>query len=387
MRFLHTADWHVGKTLVGRSRLDEQEEVCAEIVEIAKRERVDCVLVAGDIFDSPAPTADAQRVVCDALAEIAGAGMAAVIVGGNHDHRRLAALRKLAGRLNIVIRPGRGEGAEGGVFSYVKNGEQAKIAMLPWIPECRIVDSHQILLPRNEWNQVYAEQIAACCSRLAKSFAANTINILLAHLFVYGAEASGSERSAHVAQAFAVRPDQLPPAHYIALGHLHRPQEVAAASRVYGRCVYAGSPLQLDFGERGQQKRVVIVDARAESPVNVESIPLVKGRRLRDVVTTIDQLQSIAVEAGDDFLRVVVKARARISGLAQQVSAALPNAVTVEQELAATAAVLPPLPDHRNPRERFRQFLMEQKNLVATPEMLATFDRLYDEAKHAADEA
>jgi len=127
MRFLHTADWHVGKTLQGRSRLDEYEQLSAEIVDIAKRERIDCLLLAGDIFDSPAPTADAQRVVCDALAEIAGAGMAAVIVGGNHDHRRLAALRKLAGRLKIFIRPGPREGDEGGLISYPKNGEQAAV--------------------------------------------------------------------------------------------------------------------------------------------------------------------------------------------------------------------------------------------------------------------
>jgi exonuclease SbcD len=393
MRFLHTADWHVGKTLVGRSRLDEQEQVAAEIVDIAKRERVDCVLLAGDIFDSPAPTTDAQRVVCDALAEIAGAGMSAAIVGGNHDHRRVAALRKLAGRLQIFIRPGPREGDEGGVITYPKNGEQAKIAMLSWIPESRIVDSRQIQRPRNEWNQVYSEYVAARCSRLAKGFGANTINILLAHLFVDGAEATGSERPAHVSQAFAVRPDQLPQAHYIALGHLHRPQEVAAASRyvdgrcVLGRCVYAGSPLQLDFGECGQQKRVVIVDARVASPTSVESIPLVSGRKLRDVVTTIDQLPSIAGEAGTDFLRVVVKARARISGLSQHVSAALPNAVTVEQELTAAPAVLRPSPDQRSPRERFRQFLREQKNLAVSPEMLEAFDRLYDEVKHAADEA
>ena len=393
MRFLHTADWHIGKTLVGRSRLAEQEQVAAEIVDIAKRERIDCVLLAGDIFDSPAPTADAQRVVCDALAEIAGAGMAAAIVGGNHDHRRVAALRKLAGRLQIFIRPGPREGDEGGVITYPKNGEQAKIAMLSWIPESRIVDSRQIQRPRNEWNQVYSEYVAERCSRLAKGFAANTINILLAHLFVDGGEASGSERQAHVSQAFAVRPDQLPQAHYIALGHLHRPQEVAAASRyvngrsVYGRCVYAGSPLQLDFGECGQQKRVVIVDARAESPTSVESIPLVSGRKLRDVVTTIDQLPSVAGEAGSDFLRVVVRARTRIPGLSQHVSAALPNAVTVEQELTAGPAVVPPSPDFRNPRERFRQFLRAEKNLVVSPEMLEAFDRLYDEVKHAADEA
>lgn len=383
MRFLHTADWHVGKTLQGRSRLDEQEQVSAEIVDIAKRERIDCVLLAGDIFDSPAPTADAQRVVCDALAEIAGAGMAAVVVGGNHDQRRLAALRKLAGRLKIFIRPGPREGDEGGMISYPKNGEQARIAMLPWIPEFQIVDSRQILRPRNEWNQVYSEHVAARCSRLAKGFAANTINILLAHLFVYGADASGSERPAHVAEAFAVRPDQLPQAHYIALGHLHKPQEVSASSR----CVYAGSPLQLDFGERGQQKRVVIVDARAESPASVESIPLLSGRKLRDVVTTIDQLASVAGQAGADFLRVVVRARTRIPGLSQRVSAALPNAITVQQELPATPAVLRPSPDLQNPRERFRQFVREQKNLAVSLELLEAFDRLYDEAKHAADEA
>ena len=203
-----------------------------------------------------------------------------------------------------------------------------------------------------------------------------------------GGEATGSERQAHVSQAFAVRPDQLPLAHYIALGHLHRPQEVPAASRcVFGRCIYAGSPLQLDFGECGQQKRVVIVDARVASPTSVESIPLVSGRKLRDVVTTIDQLPSVAGEVGTDFLRVVVRARARISGLSQHVSAALPNAVTVEQDLMATPAVVPPSPDQRSPRERFRQFLREQKNLAVSPEMLEAFDRLYDEVKHAADEA
>jgi exonuclease SbcD len=383
MRFLHTADWHVGKTLLGRSRLDEQEQVAAEILDIAKREHIDCVLLAGDIFDSHAPTADAQRVVCDALAEMAGAGMAVVIVGGNHDFRRLPALRKLAGRLNIFIRPGPREGDESGMISYPKNGEQAKIAMLSWIPESRIVDSRQILRPRNEWNQVYSEHVAARCRRLASGFAANSINILLAHLFVDGADVTGSERPAHIAQAFAVRPDQLPQAHYIALGHLHKPQEVPASSR----CVYAGSPLQLDFGERGQQKRVLIVDVRAESQASVESVCIASGRKLRDVVTTIDQLQSVADKAGTDFLRVVVKARTRISGLSQQVSAALPNAVTVQQELTAAPPVLRPTPVDQIPRERFRQFVREQKNLVVSAEMIEAFDRLYDEAKHAADEA
>jgi hypothetical protein len=119
----------------------------------------------------------------------------------------------------------------------------------------------------------------------------------------------------------------------------------------------------------------------------MESILLVSGRKLRDVVTTIDKLESVAGEAGSDFLRVVVRARTKISGLSQQVSAALPNAVTVHQELPATPVGGRPAPDLQNPRERFRQFVWEQKNLVVSPEMLEAFDELYSEAKYAADEA
>ena len=141
MRFLHTADWHIGKTLFGRSRLDEQEQVTAEIVDIAKREKIDCVLLAGDVFEHLAPTGDAERVVCDALAEFAGAGISSVVVGGNHDHpRRLAALRNLGSPLKIFIRPDPAASADGGVIFFQKTGEMAQIAVLPWVPEFKIVD-------------------------------------------------------------------------------------------------------------------------------------------------------------------------------------------------------------------------------------------------------
>ncbi len=205
----------------------------------------------------------------------------------------------------------------------------------------------------------------------------------MAHLFVDGAESSGSERPAHVAQSFAVLPAQLPRAHYIALGHIHKPQAISASSP----CLYAGSPLQLDFGERGQQKRVVIVDAQAECPASVESIPLASGRRLREVVTTMDKLKATAEEVGDDFVRVVVRAPAKIASLAQHVSAALPNAVAVQQEFTLTPSAARPSLDLSNPRERFRQFVREQKNAAAPAELLEAFDRLYEEARHEANEA
>jgi exonuclease SbcD len=383
MRFLHTADWHVGKTLFGRSRLDEQEQVIAEIVEIARREKVDCVLLAGDVFESLAPTGDAERVVCDALAELAGAGVATVVVGGNHDHpRRLAALRKLGNPLRIFVRPDPAAPAAGGVIPFHVNGESAQIAVLPWVPEFKIVDICQMMKPEDEWYEAYSDNVAAMCRHLSVSFSERTINILVAHLFTYGAETSGSERQIHVAQPFAVKPGQLPQAQYIALGHIHKPQEVGSGSR----CFYSGSPLQLDFGELNQQKRIVIVDAKAGFPANIDSLPLSSGRKLREVTTTIDKLPSVAAEVGSDFLRVVIQAATKISGLAQQVCEVLPNALVVKQDVAETIEIMANAePISQSPRDLFDRFVREQKNTVASQEMLAKFDELYKEAKYATD--
>ncbi len=383
MRFLHTADWHIGKTLFGRSRLDEQEQVIAEILDIARREQVQCVLLAGDVFESLAPTGDAERVVCDALAEFAGAGIATVVVGGNHDHpRRLAALRKLGNPLRIYVRPDPVPQAGGGVIVFSAHGETAQIAVLPWVPEYKVVDITQMMNPEDTWYEAYSENVAAMCRHLAVGFSESTINILAAHLFAYGAETSGSERAVHVSQPYAIKPAQLPQAQYVALGHIHKPQEIGSSSR----CFYSGSPLQLDFGERDQQKRVVIVDVKAGFPANIESIPLSSGRKLREVVTTINQLPSLAAEAGGDFLRVIVKTGSRISGLPQQVCEMLPNALDVRQELPDVSALSAPVASaSQSPRELFERFVRETKGTAASPEMLAKFEELYNEAKYAAD--
>lgn len=383
MRFLHTADWHVGKTLFGRSRLDEQEQVIAEIVDIARREHVDCVLLAGDVFESLAPTGDAERVVCDALAEFAGAGIASVVAGGNHDHpARLAALRKLGNPLKIFIRPDPVSPADGGVISLQIGDEVAEIAVLPWVPDFKIVDICKMMGPEDTWYEAYSENVAAMCRHLTASFTERTINILVAHLFAYGAETSGSERPRHTSQPFAVKPAQLPQAHYIALGHIHKPQEIGSSSR----CFYSGSPLQLDFGEREQQKRVVIVDVKPGYPASIESIPLVSGRRLREVTTTVDKLPSVASMAGSDLLRVIVTADARISGLSQQVCEVLPNALDVRQELTIVSApVTKGVSASQSPRELFERFVKENKGTSVSLEMLAKFEELYHEAKYAAD--
>src|SRR5262249_32252732 len=117
MKFLHTSDWHVGRTVRGRSRDAEHIAALAQVLEHAKEQAVDCVLVAGDVFDTTAPTAESEKIVYDFFRELYGAGIPAVLIAGNHDHpKRFEALAPLLGgvRIHMVGEPK--EPGAGGTF-------------------------------------------------------------------------------------------------------------------------------------------------------------------------------------------------------------------------------------------------------------------------------
>ncbi|HEU4388832.1 MAG TPA: exonuclease subunit SbcD, partial [Blastocatellia bacterium] len=132
MRFLHTSDWHLGKTLKSRSRRDEHEAALAEILDIARREKVDCLLITGDVFDSHAPPPDAEQLAFNFFSELKRAGISAVVIGGNHDHpRRLRALEDVLRLIDIHIRAEPARPDNGGIVEIRKNGESARVAALP----------------------------------------------------------------------------------------------------------------------------------------------------------------------------------------------------------------------------------------------------------------
>jgi exonuclease SbcD len=384
MRLLHTSDWHIGKPFAV-SRLAEQETVLAEILEIAIANRVDCVLVCGDVFDSRAPSAEAEKAVFTFFADLVKRGIAAVIIGGNHDHpKRLGALRRLLDPLRILIRPEPARPEDGGVIEFATGGEVARIAALPFVSERQIVDACTIMGPEEQWYGEYAENVSAMMSLLSRSFCANTINIVMAHLFAFGAETSGSEWAIHTALPYAISPARFPTtAQYIALGHLHRPQEVVASPVP---CHYAGAPLQLDFGEQGQRKRVVLVEAKPGRPVHAESIPLTAGRNLRDLEGRIDEIEAKAGNFGDDYLRVTVITDGPVPGLADRVRASFPNALYIKTKSAIASETPASAPRAQaKPQELFQDFYRRQHGTEPSPELLQVFNELYEEAIHAAD--
>lgn len=384
MRLLHTSDWHIGKAFAV-NRLDEQQGVLDEILEIASHNRVDCVLVCGDVFDSRAPSAEAERVVFSFFADLVKRSIAAIIIGGNHDHpRRLGALRQLLDPLKILIRPEPVRAGDGGVIEFAVGSEIARIAALPFVSERQIVDACSIMGPEEQWYGEYADNVSAMMGLLSRSFSASTINIMMAHLFAFGAQTSNSEWAIHTSLPYAVSPARFPTsAQYIALGHLHRPQEVASSPVP---CQYAGAPLQLDFGEQGQRKRVVLLDAKPGYPVHVENIPLSSGKNLRDVEGRIDEIEARASDFREDYLRVTVITDGPVPGLAERVRRCLPNAIYVRTRSSVVSdAGSAESRSQAKPEELFQDFCRRQHGGEPSPELLHAFNELYEEAIHAAE--
>lgn len=381
MRFLHTADWHVGKPLRGRTRFDEFAEALEEIAGIARESQVDAVLLAGDVFDSPAPPAEAEKLVYDFLARLLPERIACVVIAGNHDHpRRLAALARLLEGLRIHVRADVRPASEGGVVCVPsRDGRQeARVAVLPFVPERKVVDACQLVGPEHEWYEEYARRLEQVLHLLTAGFTPKTVNLVMGHVLISGARVGTGERPLHLGEIYGVNAQQLPAnAQYIALGHLHRPQEIVAPSRTF----YAGSILELDFGEKEQQKRVVIVEAAPGRASRIESVPLSSGRRLRDLAGTLEELAGMAATVGDDYLRVAVHVDGPVPGVAEQVRERMPNALDVRLVYQREApAPAPPSTGSRAPAELFTDFYRRKHQALPSPELLKLFHDSYEEA-------
>lgn len=328
MRILHTADWHVGKRLGRIDRSTEHEQALDEIVAIARSEQVDVVVVAGDLLDRALPPLDCIRLVIDALLRLADAAGRVVAIPGNHDSAALfALLAPLMSPRGIHLAPHIRRPDQGGVVTVPsRDGAQtAQIAVFPFLHEAQVVDFMQ---DEAEGYKTYADRVRGICGRLCGSFDPSGIGILVGHWFVDGAELGGGERTIHVGRQYAATAQAIPPgAHYVALGHIHRPQDIPA-SPVPAR--YAGSLLQLDFSERTHRKEIVLVEAAAGRRAKVVPIPLHSGRPLVRVQAPLETLKARADEWTDAYLDVRVETAGPVFGLSETVRAFLPDAVFVQ---------------------------------------------------------
>jgi DNA repair protein SbcD/Mre11 len=384
MKILHTSDWHVGKVLKGQSRLDEQIAVLAEIVGVAETERPDLVIVAGDLYDTAAPTADAKKVVVRALTALRRHAQAVVVIAGNHDHgAEIDALRPWAEGVGVTLRGTITRAEDHLVAGVTPDGEAWRLAALPFVSQRYAVRASEMFeLSSADAASTYADHIARLVAVLTGSFGdgSDTINLVTAHLTVVGGKLGGGERDAHTIEAYAVPSTVFPTStHYVALGHLHRRQQVIGPCPVH----YCGSPLAIDFGEADNVSSVSIVDVSAGTAARVRDVPIAAGVPLRTVRGTLAQLTELAAGDGIDdraWLRVYVQEAPR-AGLREDVQALLPGAL----EVRIDPSVLPALPEPtdrehrtgRSPRELFGEYL-GAKGIEDTA-VAELFNRLYEE--------
>lgn len=387
MRILHTADWHLGRTIRGRSRAAEFEAVLAEIVDIATAERVDLLLVCGDIWDAASPSPESDRLLFETLRRLIGADVQVLLIAGNHDSpRKLEAVGRLSDLLGVYTQHGVRRPEEGGIVTVRAAGEVARIAAVPWVTEGRLVDAAQLVgLAPEEAHASYAEGVSRIYRALCEDFSPDTVNLLAGHLFVDGARLAavdGSERLLHIGQSYGVPPAMLPATpQYIALGHIHEPQELRSTA---APGAYAGSILQLDFGERGQQKVVRLIEASAGTRARQRAIPLTAGRPLIELRGPLASVLGRATEAAGALARVIIEVARPEPGLAARVREEIPTAVDVRLEYEHERALPSPELARLGPHELFVRYYAAQHGAAPAEELTALFDELVEQATTAS---
>lgn len=278
MKFLHISDLHIGKRVNEFSMIEDQKYILEQILRIAKSEQADAVLIAGDIYDKPVPSAEAVQMFDWFLTELADQGRAVFAVSGNHDSPE---------RIAFGARLMRGRGV---YFSPVYEGETAGITLtdawgevivwlLPFVKPATVRHALEGKLPES-----YQDAVKIAIDRM--EIDENKRNILVAHQFVTGAGRCDSEEVL-VGGLDNVDAQVFDRFDYVALGHIHSPQSVGRET-----VRYCGTPLKYSFSEAEQQKSVTVVEMREKGRVELSTVPLVPLRDMRKIKGLYQEVMS-----------------------------------------------------------------------------------------------
>ena len=379
MRIVHTSDWHIGRRWKGIQRLDELEAVLDHLAAFIEREAIDLVLHTGDVFESRNPPAEAEQLVNRFLVRVGRSGAQMLVIAGNHDDPlRLDARSLLTEHVHARILGRPRPASRGGTRTLVpRSGETAVVAALPFASPGAWVSALDLAGEEAAARSKYARMFELAVQDLCAPFRKDAVNILMAHTHIEGAEFGESERRVHIAEDWAASPKALPSkASYIALGHLHKPQKIDAAAPAY----YAGSLLQMDFGEAGEEKTFNFVTASPGKRATIEHVPYEGGLPLVDLRASLAELEETADQHRTGWLRVTVPLTERNPDLNRKVRELLPNALVVRAELPEVEE--PPdiqLEMGVPPVRHYAAYHLREHQEAAEVAVLDTFQDLYDQ--------
>lgn len=297
MKFLHTADLHLGKVLHEISLLEDQKHILKEIIKIAENEQADAVLLAGDIYDRSIPPVEAVSLLDEFLTELAKKGIMVLVISGNHDSgERLSFMSNILEKQNIIISGNRIEPLQR--IEWKRNGEHVTFVLLPFVKPAEVGakssdEAVRIILKREGLSGENKEK--------------NHKYVLITHFFVTDAgktpELSDSESPVHVGGIDNVEASAFSFFDYVALGHIHKPQKIGT-----GEVYYAGTPLKYSFSEVAQEKSVLITEIGKEE-LQVKRVPLQPLRDMRKIRGTMKELMKpeiVSLADSNDYIQAVL---------------------------------------------------------------------------------
>lgn len=348
MRILHTSDWHLGRQFHGVALEDDHDHALVQILSIIDDHQPDVLIVAGDIFDRANPPQTALKRLSEFLRTVRATSSAAIVlIAGNHDSAaQIGALGVLATDGEAIVRGPLDEDERPLVLSDA-HGPVA-ISALPFAFEYAAR-----LCFEDEGISCPADVIRAQLASARKHVADGMRWVVVAHAFVDGAATSESERPLMrmVGGIETVSAAAFAGAHYVALGHLHRPQSVG-----HNHVRYSGAPLAFGFDEEGQEKSVSLIDLAPDGTVEVTEFPIKPLRHVRTVRGRLLELLA-ATEVSNDLVRVVLTDETPQIDPMKRIRAFYPNAVQLAYE--------------RNERP-VAQRLDEQRAAIDDPHALAS---------------
>lgn len=350
MRLAHISDLHLGKRLHEISFLEDQAYILEEICRILRDEKPDAVLIAGDIYDKSAPSAEAVRLFDDFLSELSADGQMVFAISGNHDSAaRVAYGGRIMAKSGVYLSAPEYRGEVLSASLEDKDG-RVDIYLLPFIKPI-----HVLLAFPEEKIESYTDALRVAVERMPVD--PKRRSVLVAHQFVTGAVRSDSEEVS-VGGLDNVDAAVFAPFSYVALGHIHRPQNIGSP-----RIRYSGTPLKYSFSEAKDEKSITIAELDAKGTVFVRTIPLKPQHDLREIKGTYDELmkkENYAGTATDDYLHIVLTDADDVPDAMRKLKTVYPNLLRLDYDNARTrsgaAVEVLPEAETKTPMELVSEF-------------------------------
>ena len=361
MRFLHLSDLHLGKRVNEFSMLEDQAYILKEILNIIDEQKVEAVLIAGDVYDKVIPSAEAVRLLDDFLTRIAARELPVFLISGNHDSaERVAFGSRLMSSRQIYLSPVFESDVEPVTISD-RYGE-INIYMLPFVKPSlvkRVYLEEEII--------TYQDAVNAAVQHM--QIDTDKRNVLLAHQFVTGAARCDSEELS-VGGLDDVDASIFDGFDYVALGHLHGPQKIGKET-----VRYSGTPLKYSFSEANQKKAAVIVDVEEKGKINIQQIPFLPKHDMREIrgtymeVTALDFYKDMKT---DDYLHITLTDEEDIPDAIGKLRTIYPNIMKLSYDNLRTRAAVTVRGtaevEEKSPMELLKEFYELQNNQPMTDE-------------------